>query len=417
MRVLDRVQPWLLATVVVGGCGEPPVQAAREPVVLTDAAPFTVPPRSAWPTQSWPRATPAEQGIDEAALARLTDYLFARHGDDADRKGQRTNAFVLVRGGKLVYERYARGYSADTPMLTWSVSKSVLNTLLGAAVQRGQLQLNQPAAHYYPAMARPGVEAILVDDLLRMSSGLAWNEAYEASPVFSSVMAMLYTRGANDMAAFVASHGLAAAPGTRWSYSSGDSMVLSAVLRGAVGEDAYAEFPWTAVFTPLGMQSARFERDPAGNYVGSSYFYASAQDLARWALLYLHDGVWDGQQILAPGWVAYTLSMAPAYYTSEVGPELWEENPGAQVYLNRGDPTRNIPKPWPSAPDDTFAALGHWGKSVYVIPSLDMIAVRLGDDREQGCSPVAARPGCVADKTRAFTKDYYLELLTGLVQP
>lgn len=399
----------------LAACGAPPSAVERPQIALGGPPPFAVKARAEWPTAGWAVATPEEVGIDPVALRRLEDYLFARHGDDADRKGQRTNAFVLVKDGRLVFERYARGYTAETPALTWSVSKSVAGTLVGRAVQAGKLTVNDPVARHYPPVDRPGIRDVLVTDVLRMSSGIDWNEAYEASPIFSSVMAMLYTRGYADMPAFVASHDLAHPPGTHWSYSSGDTNLLMGALRGAVGDEAYAEYPWTALFEPLGMTSARWERDLAGNYVGSSYLYASARDLAKWAFLILNDGVWEGRRLLPEGWVAYMLTMAPAYYTTAVPPILYDENPGAQVYLNLGDPERGIPRPWPAAPPDTFGAQGHWGKSIYVFPSLDMIAVRLGDDREYGCTQ-AGKEGCVADRERAFTKPHYFELLTGLVQ-
>lgn len=415
-RVVAAAAALSLLTAPLLACAPAPSPAQeRASTALGASPPFAVKQRDLWPTEAWPAATPEEVGVDPAALARLSDYLFARNGDDHDRKGQRTNAFLLIKDGRLVYERYARGTTPDTPVLTWSVSKSLAGTLVGAAVHAGHLALDDRAAAYYPPLDREGHRELRITDLLRMSSGLAWNEAYEASPVFSSVMAMLYTRGHADMPRFVAEHDLAHTPGTHWSYSSGDTNLLLAALRGAVGEAAYPSYPWTALFEPLGMTSARWERDLAGNLVGSSYLYASARDLAKWAFLLLNDGVWDGRRLLPAGWVAYSLTMAPAYYTTEIPPALHEDNPGAQLYLNLGDPERQIPPPWPAAPSDTFAAQGHWGKSIFVFPSLDMIAVRMGDDREYGCGP-AMKPGCVADRERAFTKTYYLELLTGLVQ-
>ncbi|MRG97171.1 serine hydrolase domain-containing protein [Polyangium spumosum] len=410
-----RTSPLLaVALLTLSACGSPSAGDST-PVVLAGPPPFPVESRAEWPTQAWPTADPASVGIDPAALKKLDDYLFTRHGDDVDRKGQRTNAFVLVKDGKLVFERYARGTTAETSLLTWSVSKSFVNTLIGIAVGEGRFRVDEPAGKYYTALG-PDKQNVRITDLLRMSSGIDWNETYEASPVFSSVMAMLYTRGQDDMPRFVAGHGLAHAPGTRWSYSSGDTNVLLAALRATMSDAEYASYPWKALFLPLGMKSARFERDGAGNFVGSSYLYASARDLAKWGLLYLTDGVWEGKRLLPEGWVAYTLTMAPAYHTTDVPPPLWEDNPGAQVYLNVGDPARNIPRPWPAAPPDTFAALGHWGKSIFVIPSLDLVAVRLGDDREYGCSVHHASKGCVPDREKAFTKGYYLELLSGLVK-
>jgi len=250
---------------------------------------------------------------------------------------------------------------------------------------------------------------------MRMSSGIDWNETYEASPVFSSVMAMLYSRGSDDMPAFVASNPAKHAPGTFWSYSSGDTNLALAALRTTMTAEEYDNYPWKALFEPLGMTSARFERDGAGNFVGSSYLYSSARDLAKWAFLYLADGVWEGKRILPEGFVAYSLTMAPAYYTTTITRSLWEDNPGAQVYLNLGDPKRGIPRPWPKAPPDMFAASGHWGKSIVVFPSSDLIAVRLGDDREYGCSEALVED-CVKDPELAFTKWYYMEMLAGLVK-
>ncbi|MDI3286890.1 serine hydrolase [Polyangium sp. 15x6] len=401
------------ALFALAGCSSPGPGDAT-PVELKGPPPFAGKPRTEWPTRAWSTADPASVGIDPAALKKLDDYLFARNGDDVDRKGQRTNAFVLVKDGKLVFEHYARGTTAETSLLTWSVSKSFVNTLIGIAVGEGRFKVDDPAGKYYAALG-PDKQNVRLTDLLRMSSGIDWNETYEASPVFSSVMAMLYTRGTDDMPRFVAGHGLAHAPGTHWSYSSGDTNLLLASLRDTMSDAEYASYPWRALFEPLGMTSARFERDGAGNFVGSSYLYATARDLAKWGLLYLSDGVWDGQRLLPEGWVAYTLTMAPAYFTTDVPPPLWEDNPGAQVYLNVGDPKRNIPRPWPAAPPDTFAALGHWGKSIFVIPSLDLIAVRLGDDREYGCS-AHVQKNCVPDREKAFTKGYYLELLSGLVK-
>ncbi|HGG57625.1 MAG TPA: class C beta-lactamase-related serine hydrolase, partial [Nannocystis exedens] len=226
-----------------------------------------------------------------------------------------------------------------------------------------------------------------------------------------SVMAMLYTRGRADMGGFVASRGLAHEPGTHWNYSSGDTVLLMRVLREALGDERNADYPWVALFDRIGMKSAVLERDAAGTFVGSSYLYASARDLAKWGFLLLNDGVWGGQRLLPEGWVRYTLTMAPAYYTTELTPDTVDDNPGAQVYLNLGDPGRDVPPPWPAAPADTFAAQGHWGKSIVVFPSLDMIAVRMGDDRVYACDSSSDAKNCEPDPNKAYSKAHYIELL------
>jgi CubicO group peptidase (beta-lactamase class C family) len=386
----------------------------KTPVALNTKEPFPQKTRSYWPTAGWQTASPEEVGIDSVMLKELEEYLFRRNGDEDDRKGQRTNAFVLIKDGKLIFERYARGYTPETPLLLWSVSKSIGNTLLGIAVQEGKLNINDPASKYYSPLDKPGHKEIRVTDLLRMSSGISWSETYETSPLFSSVLAMLYTRGHSDMAAFVAAQPMEYAPGTHWNYSSGDANLLSAVLRGAVGEE-YASYPWVKLFDKLGIKNAVFERDAAGTFLSSSYLYLTGRDLAKWAFLYINDGSWDGQRILPQGWVEYSTTMAPAYYTTEIGAALLEDNPGAQFYVNVGDPKRNIEKPWPEAPSDLFGGLGHWGKSVFVIPSLDLIIVRLGDDREHACG-YAGEEDCVFDAEKAFSKRQMLKLLMNAVK-
>jgi CubicO group peptidase (beta-lactamase class C family) len=263
---------------------------------------------------------------------------------------------------------------------------------------------------YYPALAGGGKETILIDHLLRMSSGLFWSEGYESSPLKSSVVAMLYTRGRNDMAAFAAAQDLAYPPGTHWYYSSGTSNLLMAILKkiynappppgyAVTPGDKFEDLIFNRLFKAIGMRFITFERDGDGTPVGSSYLYTTARDLARFGYLYLHDGVWQGRRILPEKWVRYTTTMAPAYYTTDLNPEDAKDNPGAQWYINVGIPERGQKPPWPDAPADTFAALGHWGQSLYVIPSLDIVAVRLGDDRDG-----------------SFDKNKYLGLLKNILE-
>jgi CubicO group peptidase (beta-lactamase class C family) len=136
------------------------------------------------------------------------------------------------------------------------------------------------------------------------------------------------------------------------------------------------------LFDRIGMSRATWERDQAGTFVGSSYLYATPRDLAKFGYLYLHDGQWAGERILAEGWVDYTRTLAPAWSTMPLTEEDKEDNPGAHWWLNKGLPERQVPPPWPDAPADTFAALGHWGQSIFVIPSLDLVIVRTADDRD-----------------------------------
>lgn len=343
-----------------------------------------------YPGAEWGEISPEKTGINREKLKNLEQYLFPEKTDELHRTGIRTDAFVLVRGGNIVFEKYGRDFHRNRKHLVWSVTKSFVNTLAGIAIAEGKLRTDDAAAKYYPALGADGKEAILVDHLLRMSPGLEWSEGYESSPLKSSVVAMLYTRGRNDMAAFAAAQPLAYAPGTHWYYSSGTTNLLTAVVRNAYERTpenggAAAKFEdlvFHRLFKTIGMRYTTWERDNAGTLIGSSYLYTTARDLARFGYLYLHDGVWQGRRVLPEKWVRYTTTMAPAYYTTQLNPEDAKDNPGAQWYINVGIPERGQKPPWPDAPADTFAALGHWGQSLYVIPSLDMVAVRLADDRD-----------------------------------
>ncbi|MFZ6045156.1 serine hydrolase domain-containing protein [Pseudomonas sp. CR3202] len=324
-----------------------------------------------WPAADWQRG-PAPGG---AAVRAFETYAFAQR-DDASRKGVRTDAVVVIRDGELIYEHYAGPTRAETPHLTWSVSKSLLASVLGVAYGEGRFKLDDAVARYYPAFA--GHPDVQLAHLLHWASGLAWQEDYEYAPLKSSVVAMLYTRGRADMAAFAAGHPLDAVPGQRFRYSSGDSNLLSAALRGMVGERAYVDYPWTALFEPLGIRSAVWETDAAGTYVGSSYSYLTARDLARVGLLMQRGGRWGERQLLPADWVAFNRTPFAKYQPAPDPPG--EAVPGGHWWLNT--PLEGAPKPWPDAPDDTFAALGHWGQALYVLPSQKLVIVRYADDRD-----------------------------------
>jgi len=319
-----------------------------------------------WPDPDW-RTAPA--ALDWQAVEA---YAFPAR-DDIGRTGVRSDALLVIRDGRILYEHYGVPTRADTAHLTWSISKSVLAAVLGVAYGEGRFALDDPAARYYaPLQAHPGVRMI---DLLHWASGLAWQEDYEYAPLDSSVVAMLYTRGRADMAAFTAALPAAVAPGERFLYSSGDSNLLAAALRGMLAPGRYDDYPWQALFEPLGIRSAVWERDGAGTYVGSSYLYLSARDLARIGLLMLRDGRWQGRQLLPTGWVAFSLQV---FEHADAVPG--EANPGGHWWLNR--PLPGTPPPWPDAPADTYAALGHWGQALYVVPSKKLVIVRYADDRD-----------------------------------
>ena len=321
-----------------------------------------------WPAEQWAPGPPGSG----PALAALEDYAFANR-DEATRKGIRTDALLVIRDGQLVYERYAGGTTADTPHLTWSVSKSLMAAVLGVAYGEGRFSLQDPVAKFLPAlMPHPGISFA---DLLHWASGLDWQEDYEYAPLNSSVVAMLYTRGHTDMAGFTAAHPAFGAPGQYFRYSSGDSNLLSAALKNILGAQRYADYPWTALFEPLGIRSAVWERDATGTFVASSYAYMTARDLARIGLLMQRQGRWGERQLLPADWVAFNLQPFAHYQANQDAAV-----PGGHWWLNR--PLDGAPRPWPDAPPDSFAALGHWGQALYVLPGEKLVIVRYADDRD-----------------------------------
>ena len=323
-----------------------------------------------WPDADW-QSGPAPSG---PALQAFEAYAFPAR-DDATRQGVRSDAVVVIRDGQLVYERYAGPTRAQTPHLAWSMSKSIMACVLGVAYGEGRFQLDDAVAqHFAPFAAHPQVK---MRHLLNWASGLAWEEDYEYAPLKSSVVAMLYTRGRDDMAGFVAGFPADAEPGQRFRYSSGDSNVLAASLKQMVG-DAYADYPWSALFEPLGIRSAVWERDASGTFVGSSYAYMTARDLARIGLLMQRGGRWKERQLLPPAWMQFALTPFANYRPS--AEDASDGVPGGQWWLNRAPAGAGLP--WPNAPETAFAALGHWGQALYVLPDQKLVIVRYADDRD-----------------------------------
>ena len=258
-----------------------------------------------WPTEDWPIGVlPA--GVD-AGLEPLLDEAF-----DDESPIALTYAVLVVQGGRVVTERYHSALehfereptpvTAETPLLSWSMAKSMLHAVIGLLVGEGRLDLDAPAA--VPEWADPGAprHAITLRQLLAMQDGLDFNEDYTDDRV-SDTIQMLFGEGQPDMAHFAAGHSPAAPPGTRFNYSSGTSNIVSGLVARTVGPgEPYARFLHSRLFGPIGMTSADPEFDEAGTWVASSYVRATARDYARFGLLYLRDGMWEGTRLLSPVW-------------------------------------------------------------------------------------------------------------------
>lgn len=337
--------------------------------------------RPSWPTESWPSRAEEVAQTKAAEIQALEEYAFTLVGADAQRLGLRTDGMVIVHRGGIVYERYARGYDASKRHLGWSVTKSVTSALTGVAVARGALGLDDSVCRHLVA-ARDEACRITVRHLLEFGSGLDWKETYEnESYQVSSVIAMLYGEGRKDIVAHISGHRLRDEPGTVFSYSTGDAALLASVVRAALAPAHGEDYAWKLLFDAVGMKSAVVERDARGNPLGGSHFYAAPRDFARFGYLYLNDGCWDGRRILPENWVRDSTVPSGTYRSS--ARDTTSDPNGWQWWLNAIVPERSrSEKPWPSAPDDAYSANGHWGQYIVVVPSRDVVIVRVGDDRK-----------------------------------
>jgi CubicO group peptidase (beta-lactamase class C family) len=303
--------------------------------------------------------TPPE-GVKATEVERAIDAIFLEPNPKHPRN---TRALVVVYGGRIVAERYANGFDASTALPGWSMSKTATNALVGLRVKDGKLALDDSSLMpEWKGKADPR-RAITLNDLMRMTSGLAFDE--NTSDRLSDVVQMLYVQ--RDPAKFAASKPLEHKPGTYWSYSSGTTNIISYVLRETFADEGiYLRFPEDRLFGPLGMRTAVLQPDAGGTFIDSSFLYASARDWARLGLLFLRDGMWRGERLLPKGWVAYTLAPTKPSPDEQYGAQVWLKLPDSPT---PGEPTM---------PDDAYYMLGYEDQTVAIVPSRDLVIVRLG---------------------------------------
>ncbi|HEV3328108.1 MAG TPA: serine hydrolase [Acidimicrobiales bacterium] len=322
------------------------------PTVEPSSAPQ--PDGVAWPTSDWPT------GEASTEVRGLVDEAFA------DPELADTYAVVVIQHGRLLTERYGGALpsfthaptpvTVDTPMLSWSMAKSVLHAAVGLLVDEGRLDPDAPAA--IPEWAAPTDprRQITLRQLLQMRDGLSWVEDYEDDRI-SDVIYMLFGEGKEDVGTFAARHELAVPPGTRFNYSSGTSNLVARLVGDVVGRgEATRAFLSDRLFAPLGMHDATVTLDDAGTFIGSSYVYCSARSFARFATLYLRGGVWEGRALLSHSWVddaqrPVSVDADPATFYSH---HWWLDGAG------------------------TYWASGYEGQRCVVSPSRDAVLVRLG---------------------------------------
>jgi CubicO group peptidase (beta-lactamase class C family) len=312
-------------------------------------------PNVAWPTGSQPETSPVVQELLERdALA-----------------GPGMRGMAVIYKGRLIAQRYGAGFTPVTPLLGWSMTKTVSAALVGMQVADGKLSMQQSGFWPDRADARSG---ITLAQLMAMSSGLRFNEGYGD---VSDVTRMLYLEP--DMAAYTASQPLAQAPGSVWNYSSGTTVLLSRIWQRAAAGNAHSansaavlSLPHDRLFAPLGMSSAVMEADALGNLVGSSYMYANTHDWARFGQFLLQDGVWQGKRMLPEGFVEMMQRPAPASGGQYGQGQVWRWGPSGDT------PEGQNPDQRFELPADTYWMEGHDGQSIAVVPSRQLVVVRLG---------------------------------------
>ncbi|AEI46992.1 serine hydrolase domain-containing protein [Runella slithyformis] len=289
----------------------------------------------------------------QEVLNKTLDWAFA----EPDPKHPiRTRAVVVMHNGKVVAERYAKGITPTTALMGWSMTKSVTNAMIGLLVKDGKLEVNKPAP--LAEWQNDNRRGITVDHLLRMSSGLKFGEVYNG---ISDATKMLFSVAAAGQYAIQSPAEVS--PATKWYYSSGTSNILQELIRRRCKNHAeYLNFPHRRLFRTLGMSTAVLEPDASGTFVGSSFMYASARDWAKFGQLYAQDGVWKGERLLPEGWVNYSSRETPPS-DGRYAAHFW-------TYVRKE-----------GLPADSFTMNGFEGQFVLIIPSKQLVAVRLG------CSP------------------------------
>ena len=329
------------------------------PVAVTTTLPDAG--RQPWPMGDAPSTAAWPAGLDKARLEAAVDRAFA------DPEGL-TAAVVVVHRGQIVGERYMPGITRDTQLESWSMGKSLTATLVGLELQRGTFRLDDPAP--VPAWRRPGDPrgAIRVRDVMQMSSGLSFTgqDDRHLDPATQYHDHFFIYAGAVDAFAYATSSPLEFAPGVVGRYRNSDPMTLGFLVRQAVEArgETYLTYPQRALFDRIGIRRQVLEPDPWGNFLLSGYDYGTARNWARLGMLYLQDGVWQGQRLLPEGFTTFVRTPAAAWKRREYGGQFWVNGEGQW----------NLPR-------DAYFMSGAGGQHVFVVPSHDLVVVRMGHQR------------------------------------
>ncbi len=315
-----------------------------------------------WPDGDRVEERPLPAHVDAAALQAASDWAFHRESPE-----QVTLSLLVVHQGEIIHERYAPGVDVTTRTRTWSTAKSIASTLIGMLVDEGKLALDEPLGYdFFPAAAAPDRDPrseITLRHVLNMSSGL--EPVDNSGREYAIGSGLSYWAGASSVAG-ARSRAVIREPGTNWDYENYDTLLGVYAVKRALGSDkAYREFPRRRLLDRIGMRNTLVSTDRFGDFVLSSQVYTNARDLARFGLLYLQGGVWNGERLVSEEWIDFVRTPAPA--TAETGRFY-----GGQFWL--------VPDGRTDVPKSAYSTSGNRGQYVVIVPSHDLVIVRRGLD-------------------------------------
>lgn len=346
----------------------------KYPFAATDIAPKVSlvalpqqPNNVPYPTKEW-----QYQKLDPKITRKLSQVIDKGFDKSIPELGE-TRALLVIKGSKIIYEKYAPGFDKDTRLISWSMGKSITSALYGILEKDGRIKrtdtLNNPFWSKEDARNK-----INFDQALRMSDGINWREENYADPLHNDAAIMLFGKGRENIVKYVSSRPKKYDAGTVWNYSSGTTNLIAAAIsqrlgprqaNDPTGKVAFRNFMFDRLFTPIGMKQTSPEFDANGNLYGSSLIYATAQDYARFGLLFLRGGKWENKQIINQEFVDYVRTPTVTKNATHYGAHWWLSPSNKTGLLKDG-------------PYDSFEAHGHEGQVIMVIPSKDLVIVRLG---------------------------------------
>lgn len=330
----------------------------RLEIPAAPADPATIP----WPQGDLVQKRPLPPAVDAAALQAASDWAFNRQSPE-----QVTLSLLVVHDGRIIHERYAPGVDLTTRTRTWSTAKSIAATLIGMLVDQGKMALDKPLGlNWLPRAATPEQDprrAITLRHVLNMSSGLETVD--NGGLEYATGSGMAYWAGTSSVRGAL-DRGLIREPGAHWDYENYDTLLAVLAMKAAIGNDRdYLQFPRTALLDRLGMRNTLVSTDRFGDFILSSQVYTNARDLARFGLLYLQNGTWNGERVVSEEWIRFVRTPAPS--TAGRGNEY-----GGHWWL--------VPDKRHDVPRDAYATAGNRGQFVIVVPSHNVVIVRRGLD-------------------------------------